>query len=374
VVIMLAVPHVEPILGLPRDTVLVVAVAGSVVILQLLINVAKPAIDRLVYPGDRREISLIQSLDQRLLTTVDLEQLLENTLIAICDLLRSPAGFVVTMHDSDPSIRVFCGPQEPAARFLARASIPQLLESLTASRRDEFVSGEDFVPADGHLVLPLRGRRDEATLGILGIRAPGQVADFADEELDAVYGLVRQAEMALEDMRLQQQIFGVLQAMGSELAAIQRWRSSSLYAGRDTLQHFESNPINSPGFAQMVKDALGQYWGGPKLSQSPLLRLDIVRDRLPDNDSVPAKAVRAVLQEAIERLKPEGQRSFSSNEWIVFNILDLRFLQGHRIRDIARQLSVSESDYYRKQRIAIEQVSEILAQMERVKLSADARS
>jgi len=45
VVIMLTIPRVEHIWGLPRDTMLVLAVAGSVVILQVLINVAKPAID-----------------------------------------------------------------------------------------------------------------------------------------------------------------------------------------------------------------------------------------------------------------------------------------------------------------------------------------
>ena len=368
VFIMLAVPRVEPILGLPRDSVLVVAVAGSVVILQLLINVAKGAIDLVIYRGARKEISLIQSLDQRLLTTKDLEQLLENMLIAICDLLRSPAGFVVTMHDADPEIRVFCGPREPASRFLAHASIPSLLEDLSSSRRDEFVSAEDFRPADGHLVLPLRGHRDEATLGILGIRTTRQGLQFGDEEMDAVYGLVRQTELALEDMHLQQQIFGVLQHMGRELDQIQRWRSAPLYARDQELQHFEANPIHSPGFVQMVKDALVQYWGGPKLSQSPLLRLSIVRRQLQRAENVPAKAVRAVLQEAIDRLQPKGERSFSSNEWLVYNILDLRFLQGRRIRDIARQLAISESDYYRKQRIAIEQVSEILLQMERLQL------
>jgi hypothetical protein len=118
----------------------------------------------------------------------------------------------------------------------------------------------------------------------------------------------------------------------------------------------------------MVKDALGQYWGGPKLSQSPLLRLHIVQRELARADNVPAKAVRAVLQEAIVRLRPDSARSLASSEWMMFNILDLRFLQGHRIRDIAQQLAISESDYYRKQRIAIEQVSDVLAQMEHLEL------
>ncbi|MFH1084592.1 MAG: histidine kinase N-terminal 7TM domain-containing protein [Chloroflexota bacterium] len=368
VVIMLAVPHVEPIMGLPRDTVLVVAVAGSVVILQLLINISKPAFDRVIYRGDRKEISWIQSLDQRLLTTLDLEQLLENTLIAICDLLRSPGGFVVTMHDAQPALRVFCGARETAQTFLAHTSAFSLLERLSESRRDEFISNEDWVTADGHLVLPLRGRSDERPLGILGIQRVDGEPQFGDAQIEAVFGLVRQAELALEDMQLQQQVFAVLQDMSRELDRVQLLRSRSGMGGRQALHDLEANPIAAPGFMQTVKDALMQYWGGPKLSQSPLLNLNIVRQRLSAHDDVPAKAVRAVLLDAIGRLRPSSERSLTSNEWTVFNILDLRFVQGQRIRDVARQLAMSESDYYRKQRVAIEQIAAVLAQMERATL------
>ena len=365
IVIMLTIPRVEHILGLPRDTVLIVAVTGSVVILQLLVNVAKPAIDRIIYRADRKEIAWIQTLDQRLLTTTDLEQLLENTLIALSDLLRAPSGFIVTMQGATLSIKVFCGPAQAAADFLSRASLPSLLDDLSRSRQDEFVANGDFVSADGYSLLPLRSRRDRVTLGILGIRATPAGRGFSDEDLEATYGLVRRAELALEDMRLQEQVFAMLEGMGSELDQIQQWRSSTLYASEHALRHLEVNPIHSPGFVQSVKDALSQYWGGPKLSKSPLVRMRTVRERLGTHDGVPAKAVRAVLQESVERLKPSGKRSMTSNEWLVYNILDLRFFQGHKIRDIVQRLAMSESDFYRKQRVAIEQVAETLIQMER---------
>jgi len=365
IVLMLVIPRVEHILGLPRDTVLIVAVAGSVVILQLLINVAKPAIDRLIYRKDRQEITWIQTLDHRLLTTTDLEQLLENTLIALCDLLRVPSGFVVTMRDSTLAIRVFCGPKEAAEAFLSKVSLVELLKALAKSRQDESITNADFVPADGYWLLPLRSRKDKTTLGILGIAALGPTAQFHDHDLKLAHGLVHRAELALEDMQLQQQVFAILQGLGSELDQIQRWRSIPRYAGASAIQSLETSPVDSPGFVQMVRDALSQFWGGPKLSQSPLLGLHITRSKLAEYDGVPAKAVRAVLQEAIERLKPAGERSMTANEWIVYNILDLKFVQGMRIRDVARRLAMSESDFYRKQRIAIEQVAATLAAMER---------
>ncbi len=365
VAIMLSIPHVPQILGLPRDTILVIAVVGTVVTLQGLISLGKPAIDRLIYRRDRQEINWIQSLDQRLLTTTDLQQLLENTLIALCDLLRAPSGFVVTMQNDGLAIRVFSGSRAEAERFLQEFPVPELVERIAESRQDEFLANEDFVPADGHWLLPLRSRNDQSPLGLLGIRASRPVAEYSDRVLEVSYGLVRRAETALEDMRLQQQVFRLIQTLDAELDQIQEWRSSPFSVSDTVLQDLELSPARSPGFEQAVKEALSQFWGGPKLSQSSLRHMRAVQQAMPANGNVPAKAIRAVLLEAIERLKPEGDRSMTSAEWLLYNILELRFVQGNRIRDIVGRLAVSESDFYRKQRVAIEQVAEVLAQMER---------
>ncbi len=363
--LMLIIPRVEEILGLPRDTVLAVTVVAGIVLFELFVSMAKPAIDRLIYRRDRDEMAWIQSLDQRLLTSTDLEQILENTLIALCELLRVPSGFIVTMEDSHLSVRVFCGDRDDASHFLAGTSVPDLLERLSGSRRDELLEAADFVIVDGYRCLPLRGRSEGTALGILGVRFLGARPDLGQDDLEGIYVLVRRAEMALEDMRLQRRIFGVLNSLESEVDEIQQWRSQPQYAGSTEVGGLESGPTQSPGFDQVVKDALTHYWGGPKLSRSPLLKMRVVTQRLAGTDNVPAKAVRGVLQQAIEMLKPSGERSLDANEWVVYNILDLRFVQGQRIRDIAHRLAMSESDYYRKQRVAIEQVADALSQMER---------
>jgi hypothetical protein len=72
-----------------------------------------------------------------------------------------------------------------------------------------------------------------------------------------------------------------------------------------------------------------------------------------------------VLTEAVENLRPEGQRSMTTAEWILYNILEMRFIQGRKVRDVAMRLAMSESDLYRKQRIAVEAVAGIVADMER---------
>lgn len=364
-IVMLLVPSVESILGLPRDTVMVALVAGTVVLLQILVNKAKPIIDRLAHPHDHRELALIEALDERLLTTTDLEQLLENTLIALCERLRAPSGFIVAMRSSELVLRIFCGPQQAAADLLSGMSLAELLEKVNKSRVDGDLHNEDWIVADGHWLLPLRAGADNSILGIMGVRAVGPEPRFEPEELLAAQRLVERLDRALEDIQLQRQVLAIMQGLESELVQLQEWRSQPSYASSSARQNLATNPIHSSGFAQTVKEALGQLWGGPKLTHSPLMRLQVVRDRLAENDHVPAKAARSVLTEAIERLRPEGERSLTAAEWLLYNILELRYIQGHKIRDIVRRLAMSESDYYRKQRIAIEQVAEMLIQMER---------
>jgi hypothetical protein len=116
-------------------------------------------------------------------------------------------------------------------------------------------------------------------------------------------------------------------------------------------------------FVAWVKDALSHYWGGPKLTESPLLSLKIVQSAMNDYDGNPTNALRAILKTAIDNIKPEGERRFTA-EWILYNILELKFLEGRKVRDVATRLAMSEADLYRKQKVALEAVSRAIIGME----------
>jgi hypothetical protein len=116
-------------------------------------------------------------------------------------------------------------------------------------------------------------------------------------------------------------------------------------------------------FVDWVKDALSHYWGGPKLTESPLLGLRIVQSTIDDYDGSPTNALRAILKSAVERIKPEGDRRFTA-EWILYNILELKFLEGRKVREVAGRLAMSEADLYRKQKVALEAVSKTIVSME----------
>ena len=365
--LMLVVPRVESILGLPRDTVLVFAVVVGIVLLQVLISAAAPFIDLLIYRRDSAEITWIRELDTRLLTTTDLSQLLESILAAFCDLLRANTGFVVTKQEGMAHAQAVCGSRTAAMRFIRESDLEDMAQLLAGENGADQPKGvaELFAEQGDYWLLPLRTRSREQILGILGIRTTLDQLELTDREDEIALTLIDQAALALEDWQLQRGIFTLLWELTPEIESIQRWQSRPRYVGSPMLEPLEHSPVQAPDFPKAVKEALSHYWGGPGLTESPLLRMKIVRQFAQESGQVPTKALRSVLYKAIEALKPpEGQQTLTTKEWILYNILEMKFIRGLRITQIATRLSVSESDLYRKQRAAIDAVAKVLTSME----------
>ncbi len=356
---MLAVPKVQQILGLPRDTVLIFAVVGVIVLLQLAINVFKPFIDRVIYRQDRAEIAWIQTLDRRLLTSADLQAFLENTLGALCDLLQVQTGFVAVLAGGQPRLEAQCGDQAQVEGFLESHDLTALAMSINNGGDDGH-----FAPGNGFWLMPLYSQTSDIRLGMLGVEArePTPDLDSAEQEIAAV--LIDRAQEALEDRYLQQHVFDTLRRILPDIERLQRWQDATRYAGPPPMQVIKDSPIYAPEYVQWVRDALSHYWGGPKLTESPLLDLHIVRATLRDHGGHPTHALRTALYEAIERLRPDGTRKMTTTEWILYNILELKFIRGLKVRDVARRMAMSESDLYRKQRVAINEVARALADLE----------
>jgi hypothetical protein len=373
--VMLVIPRVESILGLPRDTVLIFAVVGVIVLGQLAVNAAKPWIDRLIYRQDEAEISWIQTLDRRLLTSNDLHHFLENILINLCELLRVDAGVVLVQTD---------GGLEPAASvgdgFAAGdiASAPEAWRALLApSDRTNGVeaSAPPTFSTDGaYWYAPLLAQDGGNSLGVLVMKARSPSVELDEGEQAEVEVLLTRAAAAVADRFVQEGVFAILQSILPDLERIQEWRRAVRYAAplpALAQSDNEAMPEIDTSWQQSVKDALSHYWGGPKLSESPLAGLRVVNQALQAQDGNLTRALRSVLQEAIERQRPQGERKLTASEWLLYNILDLRFVQGQRVRDIANRLAMSESDLYRKQRAAVAEVARTLAAMEAAAIAGD---
>ncbi len=375
VVVIVAALQAEGWLGLPGRRLMLFGVVGVILLLQLGIELAKPLIDRALYRRDQPEIEWIQQLGNRLLTTTDLRQFLENVLAALCDLLRVRTAFVTVIDGGVPHLEVVCGPLEPGAADLSPEAWQALAGSSSGVRRIER-HGDLFV-WNGYWLVPLYtpfsslliegGAKGRRVVGVVGVAARAAEPNLSPEERAGMEALLTQAVAALEDRQLQQGIFSALERIIPEIEDIQRRRGVLHYVGEQALSGFSLVEANE--FRQWVRGALSHYWGGPKLATSPLLSLHVVERAARERDGNVMKGLRTVLKQAIERLRPDGQRQMTAPEWVLYNILELKFLQGRRVREIARRLAMSESDLYRKQRIAIEAVSQTLAEMEREELS-----
>jgi len=149
--------------------------------------------------------------------------------------------------------------------------------------------------------------------------------------------------------------------MAPEVSTIQKIRAS----GRiEPTNGYLASIGENEDIIEVVRDALTHYWGGPKLTNSPLARLRVTQ-RLANREFEGniQNAVRALLKQAVNQIRPNGDRKFTT-EWILFNILEMKFFEGKKVRDVALRLAMSEADLYRKQRVAVEAVTEAILKME----------
>ena len=346
--------------GEPYSGFVPLAVVVTVLLFEHAITLFTPIWERVLFFGrDRGELQLLQNIEERLLTRGDLQQFLETVLAAVRDHLQSPCAFVAALDGEELSLNVVAGNRS----MLERENLDEALlvfDHNSENQRHEYTWGDFWI-------LPLRqkkanGDRDEVPplLGLLGIARKAD-RPMDKEQRDALWLLADRAALALEDRQLQQRVFRSLEDLQPQIDMLQRIRAAGRYDSRASLLT-EPLPEESD-LADWVKDALTHYWGGPKLTNSPLMKLRIVQEMSEDHDGNTSNALRALLRKAVDQVKPEGDRRFTS-EWILYNILEMKFIEGRKVREVAGRLAMSEADLYRKQRVAVEAVARAILDME----------
>jgi len=364
--LIITIPRVGRMLAVLSDRFQVFAVVFVIVVLQAVLDRLRPTIDRIIHQDE--EVAWLEELNQRLLTSADLNELLNNTLIAVCEVLRVRSGFIIApdRRTAEFTVQAVVGPAVRAQGFLASADMAALSKSVQQgvdeNNGTNGNNGHLFVQ-NGYWLFPLAGRADEAA-GFLAAEKAPERADLSAEERDIVQVLVDRASIAVEDVQLQRSVLDTLKGVAPEIERVQQWGSQLRYASPSALAQLDADPLFTPEFHRAVRDALSHYWGGPKLTGNPLLKLNVVQAALAENNNNPSQALRAVLRQSVETLRPADERDQMANEWILYNILRLRFLQGKRVKEIVQDLAMSESDFYRKERAAIREAARALAALE----------
>ena len=340
-----------------------VLMVGTILLMQYLITILSPFWERrFFYGGDWGKLQLVQNMEERMLTTNDVKQFLESVLTAVCDRLQVSSAFIVALEPKGTEFIVIVGDEKqiqdnPLSNDLLRDFVENgNMEDIENTNFHLFSWGERWLVP----LFEMNGNHHQL-LGLLGIERKENLPD--EEQLDAINKLAQRAALALEDRYRQQQVFSSIEALAPQMNMIQRLRAASRYDGTEMLTDLEG-PLEQGTFAKWVKDALSHYWGGPKLTKSPLLELQVVRQAAKMNNDAPTNALRTILKKGIEHVKPNGERHFTA-EWILYNILEMKFMEGRKVREIALRLAMSEADLYRKQRVAIEAVANAIVEMEK---------
>jgi hypothetical protein len=347
------------LLGTPYNAFVPLIVVVTILLLEHAITFAAPLWERSLFFGkDRGELQLLQNFEERLLTQGDLQQFLEAVLAAVRDQMHSPSAFVAALDDETLFPIVVAGNRA----MLDQEGLTEALEKVEGDNRREFQWGSFWI-------LPLYSRRspdmdqDELPplLGLLGVARREKQRIIERDQREALWLLADRAALALRDRQLQQRVFRSVADLQPQVEMIQRMRAAGRYDTRTNL--LDDTLLQEADLANWVRDALTHYWGGPKLTNNPLMQLQVVQDLADQDDGNSANALRALLRKAVDQVKPKGDRKFTT-EWILYNILEMKFIEGRKVRDVASRLAMSEADLYRKQRIAVEVVAKAILEME----------
>lgn len=341
--------------GTPYSALSPIVMVVTVLTSEYLITLFYPYIEKwLIYGRDEPDFQIMQTLDERIITRTDLKQFIEMILAAVIDLVQADGAYLV--EENEDGLAVV---EKTSTSALDVSRLTELEKAL-----EENSDQQDLLWAGDDVLIPLRnGSNGSATktLGYLGISGIGDRFPLDPDDKDALDRLATRAGIALRDRGMIEQVFETLEKLEPQEELIQRLRAAGRYNQKSLL--LDEDWTQQKEMTLWVKGALTHYWGGPKLTESPLMKLSIVQKAVDENEGNEINALRSVLKTALEQLKPSGERKFTG-EWLLYNILEMKFLEGKKVREIAMKLAVSEADLYRKQKVAIEKVADILVQME----------
>ena len=344
------------VIGLDFSSLVVLVMVGTIVIFEIFIILFAPLWEKIFFSGrDRKDLGVIRSLEDRLLTQNDLRQFLEMILATICDRVQAKGAFLTALDSKEFETIVFIGRTKINDEKFKQKLYQYLIQHPQLDKQIEW---------EGVFLVSLY-KTDESgnkkVIGVIGIN--GLRKDLIEEEHQrALNRLAARAALALKDRRIQEQLIASLEILTPQVSAIQNLLAVGRYDQGKAL--IEDIPLDQKKIDQWVKDSLTHLWGGPKLSDSPLLQLYIIQKITSENEGKnPTFALREILRKSIQDIRPVGERQYT-NEWILFNILEMKFIEGMKVRDIAHRLALSEADLYRKQRIAISAVATQLIKLE----------
>lgn len=326
----------------------------SIVLMQFLVTVLMPYLERNQFAGyGLEDYQLVSGLETMMIFSKELIPYFESLISALNDQFQAKGAFIATI---DPLGNLEEYTEVGEARW---ENLKQLANQFSADTNAE----QTPILDDQGILTPVYYQDPETgqhiLLAVIGLT--GSVAENLDaENQSALNQTVERARVVLWQRWYLSRTYSVLRQI-SQIEPLDSYHRTSLLNQQGLLGSQEAPELEE--VTGWVRNALTHYWGGPKLTENPLIQLDIVQQAMEADATNSTHALRSVLRQAINRIRPQGERTISG-EWTLYNILNLKFIEGMRVKEVAQKLAMSEADLYRKQKVAIEEVAKTIILME----------
>jgi len=296
--------------GTPYSAFVPISMVICVLISEYLITLFFPALESWLFFGnDVRELEILRSMEEKLITRSDLDQFLEMVLASVCDRLQAGGAYLAASSADGLELISETG--------ISNVSNGKMQE-LTAYVRTESIT-DLTVWHDDTLFPIMNGTTPDhpMILGFLGIVGFDKGKELDGDDLNALRVLANRAAMALKDRDAQEQIFRSLELMTPQVDLIQQLRAAGRYDRNGLLKGEES--FEPTEMAQWIKDALTHYWGGPKLSESPLLQLQVVKKLFRSMKTIPSMHCAVSSRQRSSRPDRKGSENTQVNGYCIIS-------------------------------------------------------
>ncbi|MGC9361229.1 MAG: response regulator [Anaerolineae bacterium] len=121
----------------------------------------------------------------------------------------------------------------------------------------------------------------------------------------------------------------------------------------------EGPPMDRKTLRLCLERAMASYYHGAKLARNPLC--DLLDGIAPGSLSDPA-ALRALLREALESLRPPDRTPSDDPSWLPYRVATLHYLQSQSRGIVCAELGISQTTFYRHRRRALDDMTTYLWQ------------
>lgn len=332
------------VLAYDAPRVMIILIPILAIFSHSLISMAYRLIDRVFFQRQTRRLrSNLQRLSRLAGEGEDEGANLRDTLIEMCKSTRAKYGLIFICEDDQARM---------ISDFRWRdVSIELQAQTLSADDFSHLEPGQLPEPLEeAALLVPLYVESEQ--IGALVLGQPTNGVRFADEDVERI---LHPADRIADVIYISKRKIDYLARL-AELTEEHR-------------SHITSAPASLP--ASAIEDALRNLYDYAHLADTLLADLQLVRKNMTDGKKTHlerGKTVYAIMVEALEHLRPEGDVPPEPlpREWYPYIILHDAYLDNIPNRDIMSKLYISEGTFNRTRRAAIRTLARELTEMEQL--------